>query len=85
MARNLLQPVDDERLPGLRLPVQPVRFGGAAPSQPTRAPALGEHTEDLLTTLLGLSVDRLAELKAAGVLGRGLHASHAQDNSLHKE
>lgn len=69
LARNLLQPVDDERLPGLRLPVQPVRFGGAAPSQPTRAPALGEHTDDLLGTLLGLSLERLAELKAAGVLG----------------
>ncbi|MDB5779922.1 MAG: acyl-CoA transferase [Polaromonas sp.] len=84
LARNLLQPVDDERLPGLRLPVQPVRFSGAAPSQPTRAPALGEHTEDLLKTLLGLSVDRLAELKAAGVLGSGLHESH-QDKSLNKE
>ena len=69
IARNLLQPVDDERLPGLRLPVQPVRFGGAAPSQPTRAPALGEHTEELLATLLGLGLDKLSELKAAGVLG----------------
>ena len=73
VARNLLQPVDDARLPGLRLPVQPVRFGGAPPSQPTRAPALGEHTHDLLSTLLGLSVDRLAELKAAGVLGNFQH------------
>lgn len=54
---------------GLRLPVQPVRFGAAAPSPPTRAPALGEHTEDLLATLLGL--DKLSELKAAGVLGSG--------------
>lgn len=69
LARNLLQPVDDARLPGLQLPVQPVRFGGAAPSQPRRAPALGEHTEDLLSTLLGLGLEKLTELKASGALG----------------
>jgi CoA:oxalate CoA-transferase len=68
-ARGLLHPVNDERLPGLRLPVQPVQFGGAAPSVPTRAPALGEHTDELLATLLGLGLDKLAELRAAGVLG----------------
>ncbi len=77
VARNLLQPVDDERLPGLRLPVQPVRFGGSAPSLPARAPALGEHTEDLLGTLLGLSLDKLSELKDAGVLGSAQNSSHS--------
>lgn len=88
LARNLLQPVDDERLPGLRLPVQPVRFGGAATSQPTRAPALGEHTEDLLATLLGLGLDKLSELKAAGVLGNGSQPSDFPshpNNASHKE
>ena len=35
-ARELLHAVDDERLPGLRLPSQPVRFGAAA-----AAPAAG--------------------------------------------
>ena len=77
VARNLLQPVDDERLPGLRLPVQPVRFGGSAPSQPTRAPALGEHTHELLGSLLGLSLERLAELRDAGVLGSAPNSSHS--------
>ncbi|MGV8805890.1 MAG: CaiB/BaiF CoA transferase family protein [Polaromonas sp.] len=69
VARKLLQPVDDERLPGLRLPVQPVRFKGSAPSLAKRAPALGEHTDELLTTWLGLSLGKIAELKGAGVLG----------------
>ena len=68
-ARELLQPVDDARLPGLRLPTQPVRFGGAAPSRPTRAPALGEHTNDILATLLGCGIDKLAALREAGVFG----------------
>lgn len=85
LARDLLKPVDDERLPGLRLPVQPVRFGGSAPSQPTRAPALGEHTDDLLGTLLGLSLEKLAELKAAGVLGLNVPACASDNNPVPKE
>ena len=68
-ARGLLHAVGDMRLPGLKLPVQPVRFGGAAPSLPGRAPALGEHTDALLGQLLGLGIDKLAELRAAGVIG----------------
>ncbi len=69
LERELLRPVKDDRLPGLRLPTQPVRFNGAAPNRCERAPALGEHTEDLLGTLLGCGQARLAELRAAGAFG----------------
>ncbi len=69
MARGLLQPLDDERLPGLRVPVQPVQFGGSQRSRPPRAPALGQHTDDVLGRLLGLATEQLAELRAAGVMG----------------
>lgn len=68
-ARGLLQPLDDERLPGLRVPVQPVLFGGSQRSRPARAPALGQHTDDILGRLLGLATEQLAELRAAGVMG----------------
>ncbi|MFZ2856930.1 CaiB/BaiF CoA transferase family protein [Acidovorax sp.] len=69
VARELLRPVHDERLPGLRLPTQPVRFGSAAPNRAERAPALGEHTDALLMALAGCSMEKLAELRAAGVFG----------------
>jgi CoA:oxalate CoA-transferase len=69
VARGLLQPVADARLPDLCLLTQPVKFGGAAPNCATRAPALGEHSEDILSTLLGCGLDKLAELRAAGVFG----------------
>ncbi|MDM0014352.1 CoA transferase [Variovorax sp. J22P168] len=68
-ARELLRAVEDERLPGLRLPTQPVRFGGAASNRTERAPALGEHTDELLASLLGCGLDKLAELRAAGAFG----------------
>jgi CoA:oxalate CoA-transferase len=72
-ARELLRPVQDARLPGLRLPTQPVCFGGAAPNRVERAPALGEHTGDVLAMLLGYGADRLAELRDAGALGPSEH------------
>lgn len=69
LARELLQAVDDARLPDLRLPTQPVRFGGAAPNRAERAPALGEHGTELLTSLLGHGLDKINELREAGVFG----------------
>lgn len=69
MARKLLRPVHDKRLPGLRLPTQPVHFGGAAPNRAERAPALGEHTDELLMALAACSIEKLAELRVAGVFG----------------
>ncbi|MGH6627169.1 MAG: CaiB/BaiF CoA transferase family protein [Burkholderiaceae bacterium] len=68
-ARQLLRPLEDSRLPGLRLPTQPVRFAGAAPNRLERAPELGEHTQDLLATVLGCTAGKLAELREAGVFG----------------
>jgi CoA:oxalate CoA-transferase len=68
-ARQILQPVEDPRLPGLQLPVQPVKFAGSAPSVPRRAPALGEHQADVFSELLGLGAERIAELAAAGLFG----------------
>ena len=44
--------------------------GGAAPAAPdTPAPRLGEHTDDVLSALLGYTPERLAALRAAGVVG----------------
>ena len=67
--RGVLTPVEDPRLPGLSLPTQPVRFGGAAANRAECAPALGEHTGEVLTTLLGCSVTKIAALRAAGAFG----------------
>ncbi|MEP6939456.1 MAG: CoA transferase [Rudaea sp.] len=69
VSREILRAFDDPRLPGLRLPTQPVRFGGAADNQTQRAPRLGEHTEELLAGLLGFAKARIDELRAAGAFG----------------
>ena len=68
-ARGLLSDVQDERLPGLQLPTQPVHFNGSAPNRVQKAPALGEHTDQLLQSWLGRSTEAIAALRAAGALG----------------
>ena len=68
-ARGLLRAVDDSRLPGLRVPTQPVKFCGAAPNRAEPAPALGQHTDELMTGLLQVGSARLAELREAGLFG----------------
>lgn len=49
----------------------PVRVVGAAPAAArTRAPAVGEHSEEILAGVLGYDAERIAALRAAGALGR---------------
>jgi CoA:oxalate CoA-transferase len=67
--REVLRPVDDPRLPGLRLPTQPVKFAQAAANLAQPAPSLGQHTGYVLEHLLGCTQRRLDELRAAGAFG----------------
>jgi crotonobetainyl-CoA:carnitine CoA-transferase CaiB-like acyl-CoA transferase len=46
----------------------PIRFGGNRHTATNGPPTLGEHTEDVLTELLGLSVSEVAALHAAGIV-----------------
>jgi CoA:oxalate CoA-transferase len=50
------------------LPNSPIRFAGSALRQLTPAPSLGEHTDEVLTELCGMSPDELAELHRTGVI-----------------
>ncbi len=67
--RGFLTPVDDPVLPGLHLPSQPLKFSAYPKQSVERAPRLGEHTEQTLQQLLGLSVEVLTSLRACGALG----------------
>jgi crotonobetainyl-CoA:carnitine CoA-transferase CaiB-like acyl-CoA transferase len=53
----------------VRVPGNPIRMSDA-PATPSRpAPRLGEHTEEILRELLGLTRERIATLRAEGVIG----------------
>lgn len=79
--REVIRPVAQEQLPGLQLPSQPVKFSQWPSTDPHRAPTLGEHTADLMSSLLGLSAQRLAELHALGVFGTQPRPTSDQDRS----
>ena len=68
--RNMLVeiPRDDGGDPVL-VPGNPVKMSRTQEGPETRMPWLGEHTDAVLADELGLTSDRLAELRAAGVLG----------------
>jgi crotonobetainyl-CoA:carnitine CoA-transferase CaiB-like acyl-CoA transferase len=46
----------------------PFHFDGSAPPPPAAPPRLGEHTDEVLRELLGLSAERVAQLRQARVV-----------------
>jgi crotonobetainyl-CoA:carnitine CoA-transferase CaiB-like acyl-CoA transferase len=69
-ARDML--VEMPRTDGIDDPVlipgNPVKLSEVAQGPETRIPWVGEHTDEVLTTELGLSSARLADLRSAGVI-----------------
>ena len=59
---------DHPSLGEVRQVVTPLRVGDEPPPL-RRAPLRGEHTEQVLADLCGYSVERIAELRTAGVFG----------------
>lgn len=70
-ARSML--VEVPRTDGVDQPVlvpgNPVKLSKVAEGPETRVPWLGEHTDDVLATELGLSGPELADLRATGAIG----------------
>jgi crotonobetainyl-CoA:carnitine CoA-transferase CaiB-like acyl-CoA transferase len=68
--RNML--VAMERTDGVGQPVlvpgNPVKLSNVAQGPETRVPWVGEHTDEILRTELGLSDSEIADLRAAGVV-----------------
>jgi alpha-methylacyl-CoA racemase len=76
-AREMVVELQQPELGPVRLLGHPVKFG-RTPADPTRpAPALGEHTEQVLSEA-GITEDRIAELLASGAVGR-LNAQSEQE------
>lgn len=68
--RNML--VEMQRTDGVESPVlipgNPIKMSGVAEGPESRVPWLGEHTEEILSTELGIDHSRLAALREDGVI-----------------
>ena len=69
-ARDMLVEVKHPQFGVLREVASPVKTAGAI-TTPSPAPALGQHTDEVLGELLQYSAERIAALRAGGGLGPG--------------
>lgn len=51
------------------VPGSPLEFSAMPRTEPTRAAVLGEHTDEILSTLLGMSSREITDLRDAGIVG----------------
>jgi 2-methylfumaryl-CoA isomerase len=56
------------------MPGSPLAFSGAERLRPTRAPLLGEHTDEVLAGVLGLSDGEIGRLHDKGIVARPMPA-----------
>jgi len=68
-ARRSLVEVDHPRAGRIRVVAPVVRMSATPGAVRTPAPALGEHTEEVLRDFLGLAPEAIAELRAAHAIG----------------
>ena len=68
VARRMLVEVEHPRIGRLKLPDTPVKLSRTPGSIKGPSPALGQDTYEVLSSLLGLSAEEMAELTAAGVI-----------------
>jgi crotonobetainyl-CoA:carnitine CoA-transferase CaiB-like acyl-CoA transferase len=69
-ARDMIIEVKHPQFGVMREVASPVKTAGAITS-PAPAPALGQHTDEILSELLAYPADRIAALRASGALGTG--------------
>jgi crotonobetainyl-CoA:carnitine CoA-transferase CaiB-like acyl-CoA transferase len=65
--------VHDRILGDFQIPGVPFRFSAFPESLDLEAPFLGEHNGRILSTWLGYSSDRIAQLESEGVLQSAQH------------
>ncbi|MCK1513200.1 CoA transferase [Bradyrhizobium sp. 190] len=67
-AREAIVTVEHPRLGALKMPAVQPRFSQTPAPKVHAAPDLGAHTEEVLQELAGVSVEKLAELRKAGIV-----------------
>jgi 2-methylfumaryl-CoA isomerase len=70
-ANPLFEAVEHPGVGRYPMPGSPLRFAGTAPVPVRRAPLLGEHTEEILSEVLGLSQSEVGRLHDGGIVAAG--------------
>ncbi|KAM5449228.1 putative succinate--hydroxymethylglutarate CoA-transferase [Microsporum audouinii] len=68
LARGMVQEVDHPDCGPIKLVNTPVKYSHATPGIRSPPPTLGQHTDEVLSSVMGYSKERIAQLKADGVV-----------------
>ena len=68
VARGMVAEIQHPGIGPLRMVASPLKLEATPPSIRRHPPMLGEHTEEVLSEVLGITGARLAELRAAGTV-----------------
>jgi crotonobetainyl-CoA:carnitine CoA-transferase CaiB-like acyl-CoA transferase len=66
--RQMIVEYDHPDVGRVRMPGNPIRMSGVTETKSTPAPRLGEHTDRVLSELLAISPQRIAQLRADGAI-----------------
>lgn len=67
-ARGMLQEIEHPTIGPLRLVASPLKLAATPPIMRRHPPMLGEHTDEVLRDVMGMDDERLAALRAGGVI-----------------
>jgi succinate--hydroxymethylglutarate CoA-transferase len=67
-ARGMVQSIEHPACGPIKVISPPVKYSNAEPSIRSPPPLLGEHTDELLRDVMGLSVEQVEELRGKGVV-----------------
>jgi CoA:oxalate CoA-transferase len=67
-SRNMILRADHNQFDGLIVPGSPLKSAGDTDIPATRAPQLGESTDEVLTRILGYETSRLSDLRKRGII-----------------
>ncbi|KAL8955880.1 MAG: hypothetical protein Q9193_006419 [Seirophora villosa] len=68
LARDMVTEVEHPTCGPMKLINTPIKYSDSEPSIRTAPPTLGQHTDEILTNILGMSDASVAELRASGVV-----------------
>jgi len=69
VAREVVVEAEHKALGPIRIVNRPIKFPGSPQPKPSAPPVLGEHTDEILRDVLGLSAEGIAALRASGAFG----------------
>ena len=68
LARNMVKEVEHPMCGPMKLVNSPVKFSQSEPSIRTAPPTLGQHTDEILSGVLGFSGTDIADLRKSGIV-----------------